>query len=223
VDLTVATPPWRLSGVVVGAALNDPRTLEALGGAVDAPPHRGAPKAPVLYVKPRHTLADAGAPMVVPRGVPALEAGVTVAVLVGQVACRVSAQRAHQHIAAWALALDLGVPLTGWYRPGAPARALDASLHLGAPVAASAPAAAPVFELRAWVDDRLVQHTTTAGFVRDPARLLADVSDFMTLSSGDLLLLGVPHGAPLVRAGQRVRVACEGLGEIETALVADAA
>jgi 5-oxopent-3-ene-1,2,5-tricarboxylate decarboxylase/2-hydroxyhepta-2,4-diene-1,7-dioate isomerase len=38
--------------------------------------------------------------------------------------------------------------------------------------------------------------------VRDVATLIADVSAFMTLNPGDLLMLGVAHGAPRVRAGQ---------------------
>ena len=49
------------------------------------------------------------------------------------------------------------------------------------------------------------------------ARLLADVTDFMTLAPGDVLLLGAPHGAPRVA---RRRSACaieiDGLGRLET-------
>jgi len=220
-------PPWRLSGVVVGAALNDPRTLASLGAAVDAPPYKGAPKSPVLYVKPRHTLAEAGAPMVLPRGVPALEAGATVGIVIGRSACRVSAERAHGHIAAYVLALDLAAPVQSLYRPGARARALDGSCRIGVPVASSEFDAEPAFELRVSVDGRLAQGSGTAGFVRAPAQLLADVSEFMTLAPGDVLLLGVPHGAPLVRAGQRVRVEGDGegvgLGAIELDVVAEAA
>jgi len=51
----------RLSGVVVGALLNDPAELRALGDAVHQPPHKAPPVAPVLEVKPRHTLAADGA------------------------------------------------------------------------------------------------------------------------------------------------------------------
>jgi 2-keto-4-pentenoate hydratase/2-oxohepta-3-ene-1,7-dioic acid hydratase in catechol pathway len=44
----------------------------------------------------------------------------------------------------------------------------------------------------------------------------------MTLHPGDLLLLGVAQGAPLARAGQRVRVEGAGLGAIEFAVEAAA-
>ena len=56
------------------------------------------------------------------------------------------------------------------------------------------------------LDGRLVQQTSTAGMQRPVARLIADVSAFMTLAAGDLLMLGVAAGAPRARAGQRVRI-----------------
>jgi len=56
--------------------------------------------------------------------------------------------------------------------------------------------------------------------LRSWAKLLADVTDFMTLSPGDILLLGTSHGAPSARAGQRVAIEIEGVGRLEHTLVA---
>jgi 5-oxopent-3-ene-1,2,5-tricarboxylate decarboxylase/2-hydroxyhepta-2,4-diene-1,7-dioate isomerase len=75
--------------------------------------------------------------------------------------------------------------------------------------------------LRVFVDGELVQRTDTAQRVRPLARLLADVTDFMTLVPGDVLLLGTSAGAPLVRAGQRVAIEIDGLGRLENRLVAE--
>ena len=50
---------------------------------------------------------------------------------------------------------------------------------------------------------------------RGAARLLAEVTEFMTLEAGDLLLVGVPEGAPRVRAGDRVAIEIDGLGRLE--------
>jgi 5-oxopent-3-ene-1,2,5-tricarboxylate decarboxylase/2-hydroxyhepta-2,4-diene-1,7-dioate isomerase len=212
---TIGRPPWRLSGVVVGAALNDPATLAALGPAVDAAPYRGAPRYPVLFVKPRHTLAPAGAAMPLPPGHEAIEIGVTVGLLIGATACRIAAEDAPRCIAGHVLVADLGLPLASHYRPSAPARALDASCRIGDVVAPLAP---DRFTLRVRIDGRLAQEAGTQGYTRQPARLLADVSQFMTLRAGDLLLLGVPHGAPLARAGQQVQLEGDGLGTIGFAI-----
>ena len=46
------------------------------------------------------------------------------------------------------------------------------------------------------------------------ARLLAEVTEFMTLQPGDLLLLGPAEGGPLVRAGQRVDIEIESVGRL---------
>jgi 5-oxopent-3-ene-1,2,5-tricarboxylate decarboxylase/2-hydroxyhepta-2,4-diene-1,7-dioate isomerase len=205
-------PPWRLSGVVVGAALNDPASLVALGAQVDAAPYKGAPRAPVLYVKPRHTFAPATAPMALPPGQEAIEVGATVGLLIGATACRVSTAEAAHCIGGHALVVDLGLPLASFYRPAAPARALDGSCRIGPVVAPRAP---DVFEWRVALDGRVVHEAETVHFTRQPAELLAAVSQFMTLRPGDLLLVGVAQGAPLARAGQHVRVEGLGLGAIE--------
>ena len=56
------------------------------------------------------------------------------------------------------------------------------------------------------IDGREVQRYSTAGMQRGVARLIAEVSAFMTLARGDLLMLGAGPAAPLARAGQTVRI-----------------
>ena len=52
---------------------------------------------------------------------------------------------------------------------------------------------------------RSVQSASTGRHVRSAARLIADVSEFMTLAPGDVLLAGVAPDAPRVGAGARDR------------------
>jgi 5-oxopent-3-ene-1,2,5-tricarboxylate decarboxylase / 2-hydroxyhepta-2,4-diene-1,7-dioate isomerase len=49
--------------------------------------------------------------------------------------------------------------------------------------------------------------------------LLADVTEFMTLSPGDVLAVGAAAPAPRVRAGQRACVEIDGLGRLENVFV----
>ena len=49
-----------------GTLLNHRDALAALGDAVHQPPHKAPPKAPVLYIKPRHCLAGHGSAVEVP-------------------------------------------------------------------------------------------------------------------------------------------------------------
>ena len=58
---------------------------------------------------------------------------------------------------------------------------------------------------------------------RSVARLIAEVSSFMTLARGDLLMLGAGPAAALARAGQTVRITIEPIGTLEHRLVAETA
>ena len=72
------------------------------------------------------------------------------------------------------------------------------------------------------IDEDTVQRSRTDRLIRPVARLLADVTEFMTLRPGDVLMVGVAAAAPRARAGQRVTISIEGVGQLETPLVAEA-
>jgi len=215
--------PWRLSGVVYGALLNHRPMLVALGSAADAAPYKGAPKAPVLQVKPRNTLVGDGAAVAVPAGTEALEIGACLAIVIGRAACRVSAAEAFDVIAGYTIASDIRIPHDSHYRPAVRQRARDGFCPLGPLVVPASRIAAPdALAVSVAIDGRVVQETDTADRVRTVAQLVADVTDFMTLQPGDLLLLGASHGAPLARAGQSVAITIEGIGTLTHRLVAEA-
>ena len=70
-----------------------------------------------------------------------------------------------------------------------------------------------------YIDDNLVQQSSTAGRVRSVAQLLADVTDFMTLQAGDILMLGAAARAPKAPAGSKVKIEIAGLGCLENTVV----
>jgi 5-oxopent-3-ene-1,2,5-tricarboxylate decarboxylase/2-hydroxyhepta-2,4-diene-1,7-dioate isomerase len=51
------------------------------------------------------------------------------------------------------------------------------------------------------------------------AKLLADVTEFMTLMPGDVLAVGVASPAPRIRAGERAAIEIDGLGRLENPVV----
>jgi len=211
--------PFRLSGVVVGALLNHRPQLVALGDAVHQPPHKAAPVAPVLAIKPRNTLAGDGDAIVVPDGVAALEIGASLGIVIGRTACRVPPASALAFVAGYTIVNDVGMPVPNHYRPSVRFKARDGFCPIGPRVERLA--APDALGVRVFVDGALVHQTTTGERVRGAARLLAEVSEFMTLSPGDVLVLGVSAGAPRVRAGQQARVEIDGLGTLSLGFVAD--
>lgn len=213
-------PPWRLSGIVYGTLLNHRSALQALGTTVNEPPHMGAPRAPVLYLKPRNTLASSGDAVAVPAGVPELEVGACLGLVIGRTACRVSQANALQHVAGYLIINDISVPHLPYYRPSIRFKARDGFCPLGPRVVARASIANPdALTIRVRVDGELRQSASTADLLRPVATLLTDVTEFMTLAPGDVLGVGAASPAPRVHAGQRVSVEIDGLGRLENPIV----
>ena len=220
IPLTMDAPPYRLSGMVYGALLNHRTALEALGAGVNHPPYGAPPRAPVLYIKPRNTLAADGAPVAVPRGAVELEIGASLGVVIGRPSCRLSVDAALEHIAGYLIVNDVSVPHLPYYRPSIAAKARDGFCPLSYPVVPRAAIDDPDrLTIRVYVDGELKQTAVTAELVRPVARLLADVTEFMTLLPGDIVAVGVAAPAPRVSAGQRARIEIEGVGRLENPIV----
>lgn len=216
--------PWRLSGAVFGVLLNHRPALAALGDAVHALPYKAPPKAPVLYLKPRNTQVGDGAVVAVPADVPALEVGAALGLVIGRTACRVAEADALAFVAGLVIVADLSVPHDSFYRPSVRLKARDGFCPIGPRVwPLSAVASADDLAVRVAVDGQVVHETSTGDRVRGAARLLADVTEFMTLSAGDVLMLGVSAGAPRVAAGHAVAVTVDGLGTLQFRLAAEVA
>jgi len=215
-------PPYRLSGVVYGVLLNDPATLTNLGEAVHASPYKAPPQAPVLYLKPRNTLAAEGDVLRIPAGFDSVEIGANLGLVIGRTACRVPAEQALSCVAGYLAVNDVCLPHESFYRPAVRLRARDGYCPIAAQaVPATAVADPDALAVRVLIDGRTVHETSTRGRVREVARLLADVTEFMTLQPGDVLLLGASHGAPRARAGQDVRVEIDGVGGIGNPVAAE--
>ena len=208
---------------VYGALLNFRGALAALGDSVNHPPLKAPPQAPVLYIKPRNTFAADGAAIVVPHGVAALEMGATLALVIGRTACRVSEASALDFVAGYAVANDVSVPHRPYYRPALRFKCRDGFCPIGAVVARKRIVDPDDLTIRVEIDGVEVQRGHTSQLIRPVARLLAEVTDFMTLSPGDVLMVGVPEAAPLASAGQRVSIFVDGVGRLDNVLVAEPA
>ncbi|UUX97112.1 fumarylacetoacetate hydrolase family protein [Aquabacterium sp. J223] len=221
-SLQIDVPPYRLSGTVIAALLNDPAQLDALGKAAHEPPYKAPPKGPVLAVRPRHTLAADGDDLVVPDGEEALTVGASLGVVVGRTVCRADDAAAMGCVAGYVMAAEVAVPLASHYRPAVRFIARDGYCPLGTRVVPAEALPQPEsLAVRIEVDGTPVLTGTTGGRLRGIARLIADVSDFMTLRPGDVLLLGAGHGAPRVRAGQTVTLHIDGVGRLHHRVVAE--
>ncbi len=218
----IEVAPFRLSGAVYATLLNHRGSLQALGDAVDTAPYKGAPKGVVLAVKPRQSLVAPGGVVRVEGSGETLELGAALGLVIGTTACAVAEADALSHVAGFLVVCDCTLPRAGHFRPQVRAMARDGSCVLGAAVVPRANVGDPdALAIRVFVDGRLAQSSSTAEQLRSAARLIADVSDFMTLMPGDILLTGSAPDGPRVAAGARIVVEIDGVGRLETEVVGD--
>jgi 5-oxopent-3-ene-1,2,5-tricarboxylate decarboxylase/2-hydroxyhepta-2,4-diene-1,7-dioate isomerase len=221
-DFEVA--PYHLSGVVYAALLNHAPQLDALGDTVNQPPYKGVPRAPVLAVRPRNTLACEGDAVAIPFGADALLVGGSLGIVVGRVACRVPVASALDFVAGYVVVNDLSLPVANHYRPSVRLKARDGFCPIGHRVVPAAQVRAPdALAVTVKIDGITAWQGSTGGRVRTVGQLIADITDFMTLQPGDLVLLGVAADPPQVRPGQRVTIEIDGVGTLSNTFVAEAA
>jgi len=155
----------------------------------------------VLYLRPRNTWNVSGSPIRLPDGIKQLKMAGTVGVVIG---------------GGYVAVNDVSIPHESYYRPAIRQRCRDGFCVIGSDITDLRPR-----EIRISINGELPCRANIDDLVRPVDRLLADISEFLTLQPGDMVLVGEPHNAPLAQAGDRVRVEIDGLPAIENQVVAE--
>ena len=201
-------------GTVYGTLMNFRSELEALGAKVNEAPYQAPPQAPVLYVKPANTWSENGGAIPLPAHVPEVEVGATVAMVM----------KSAREIAGFVLMNDVSIPDESLFRPPVKFKCLDGFLGIGDRIRARNEAGDPaVFKLEVRVNGELKQTVRFSQLLRSADQLLADVSEFMSLGPGDMLMLGCDVGRPRARVGDRIDITMPALGTLSNTLVAEVA
>ena len=211
--LPTLPPAAGVSHTVYGVVLNHQGSLQAMDSLLGEAPYKAPPKAPVLYVKPSNTWAGDGARVQLPEGAQSVEVGATLALLIGAPAARVREERAMEYVVGCQLCMDLSLPHSSYYRPAIREKCFDGSCVLGA-VQAPLPGLQGL-AIQTLVNGKQTDSWTLDELVRAPARLLAEITAFMTLNPGDRLLLGVKWQAPQAGLGDTVTVQAQGLPTVQ--------
>ncbi|GAC1033069.1 fumarylacetoacetate hydrolase family protein [Pseudomonas sp. No.21] len=210
------------TGTLFGVALNYQGLLESRLAEFDQPPYQKPPVKPVLFIKTSNTRNGDGQPVPYPRDVERLQPGPALGVVIGRNASRVSAENAMAHVAGYLVVNEFSLPEDSYYRPAVKAKCRDGFCPLASEVVPASEIADPhALPLRLFVNGELRQENTTANLVRSIPQLIAEISEFMTLHEGDVLITGTPEGRVDVRPGDEVVVEIEGLGRLTSTLVAE--
>ncbi len=204
-----------VTGTVYGTLLNFKGALAALGDSVNAAPYQAPPAGPILYIKPANTLAAHGSLVALPPGQETLEIGAALGIVIGRRATRIDPAQAADYIAGYTVVSDVSVPHASYYRPAVRHKCRDGYCPIGPWVMASEQVGnADALSMVVRINGEARQRNHTGNLLRPVAQLLADVTAFMSLEAGDVLLAGVPEGAPLARAGDMVEIEIEHVGRL---------
>ncbi|MGX7006150.1 fumarylacetoacetate hydrolase family protein [Caballeronia sp. KNU42] len=213
----ICRPP--VCGAVYGTLLNDRAALEALGGAVHEAPYKAPPFAPILYVKPRNSLTGHGSSVVVPDD-SGVQVGGSLGIVIGRTASRLIVGEAYDYVAGYTIVGDLSVPHVSFYRPSVRLLARDGFCLIGPVLVASRHVKDPdSLSISVSVNGIQVSSSTTATAVRSVAKLLADVTEFMTLVPGDVITMGVPYGSPTAGPGDEASITIDSWAPLSMSFV----
>ena len=203
--------PWLPQGTVYGPLLNFRREWDLWAPRMTQDPYKAAPQAPVLYVKSANTFNPSGE-LVLQDGITEVDIGATVGVVIGEDGQPASA----------VLLNDWAVPHASYYRPPVKFRCRDGYLGLGA-LRPWADLDVSGLRLQVTLNGAVVQTVDFSQLKRPLAQLLADVTEFMSLQAGDLLMLGtdcLEDGTrPRAHAGDSVRIEAAGFAPLSQTLI----
>lgn len=181
------------------------------------------PKEPVLFLKASSCLSGASDDIPLPPGSTKLDYEVELAVVIGSTARRVSADRALEHVAGYAVMNDVSEREWQLERGGQwdKGKSFDNFAPFG-PWLVTADEVKDPQALRLWceVNGERRQDGTTADMIFPVAELISYISHCMTLHAGDIITTGTPAGVGLgfkpqprfLKAGDIVTLSVEGLG-----------
>lgn len=203
------------TGTVFGVALNYQGLLKQRLGEFEQPPYQKPPVKPVLFIKTPNTRNQHGAEVVHPGQGERLQPGPALGVVMSKSASRVSPAEALDYVAGYTLVNEFSLPEDSYYRPAVKAKCRDGFCAIGPELIPAAQVPNPHnLAITLYVNGEIRQQNTTANFVRNIPLLIAEISEFMTLHAGDVLITGTPEGRVDVQPGDTVEVEISGLGRL---------
>lgn len=217
----VPTPPVlaRRPGKVIAVHLNYRSRASQRGRT---------PEQPSYFLKPSTSLAAPETSLARPAGTELLVFEGEIALVIGVRARGVSPDEAWRHVGFVTAANDLGVYDLRHADRGSNLRSKggDGFTPIGPGRIDAANVDPRTLRIRTWVNDTLAQEDSTRNLIFSFDRLIADLSQLITLEVGDVILTGTPAGSSVIAPGDIVEVEVDELdgglstGRLRTMIVA---
>lgn len=166
------------------------------------------PVQPSYFLKPATSVSASGTPIERPAATELLAFEGEIALIIGHEARHVGVDVGWSFISGVTAANDFGVYDMRYADKGSNLRSKggDGFTPLGPQIVEASKVDPAALRIRTWVNGSLVQEDTTAELIFSFGRLVADLSQLITLEVGDVILTGTPAGASVVQPGDVVEV-----------------
>ena len=207
---------------VICVALNYISHVEEVEAAFKKAPYKKSPLTPVLFIKPRNTLTGHQCPVLYPEDVAAVQAGPSLAIVIGKKACRVSEAEAMEHIFGYTIFNDFSLPEESYFRPAITSKCYDSFGSLGPEIIPRQEIEDPHdLHIRTFINGDLKQEGHTDELIWSVPAIIEFISSFKTLSPGEVIATGFPFGRVDGKVGDEVTVEIDKIGLLSNSIVSE--
>lgn len=205
----------------------EPKTVFALG--LNYADHAAeldfkAPEKPLIFLKGANAYTGHRSVTRRPADATYMHYECELAVVIGRDAKNVKREDAYDYVAGYSVANDYAIRdyLENYYRPNLRVKNRDACTPIGPWLVDTADVESPMdLKLYSYVNGEKTQEGTTKDMIFDIPFLIEYLSEFMTLSAGDIILTGTPEGLADVKAGDEVVTEIESIGRLVNTIAND--
>jgi len=231
--LDVSTLPMAQGSPRIGACVGNPSKVLAIGLNYRKHAEEAGmpiPSEPIFFMKATSSICGPNDDVIIPKGSEKTDYEVELAIVIGTKASYIEPKDVKKHIAGYCVVNDVSereyqLERLGQWTKG---KSCDTFCPMG-PYLVTADEITDAGKLQVTTDvnGERRQDSNTADLIFGIEHIVSYVSHFMTLYPGDVIPTGTPQGVAMgfkppkfLRAGDRMRVAVEGLGEQNSRLVA---
>ncbi len=173
------------------------------------------PDRPLLFMKGPNALASHGDTIMLPGGKDRIDHEAEFAVVIKEQARNVAAADADNIIAGYTCANDLSNrddqrKEQNWIR----GKAFDNASPLG-PVLATPDEVPDDAAVELWVNDEKKQEGSIDDLIFSVPELIEEITTYLTLEPGDVILTGTPAGVSPLSDGDQIRISVDGIPSLE--------
>jgi 2-keto-4-pentenoate hydratase/2-oxohepta-3-ene-1,7-dioic acid hydratase in catechol pathway len=173
----------------------------------------------LFFVKPANTLNHPDQPIEIPSYVNKAAHELELTIVVGKKGKYISREEAEDYIFGYTLAND--ITFRDFMVPGMPvgkAKSFDTLTPLGPCVETEVDL--QTLHYRMYVSGELRHDVYANDLIYDPAQIISELSQFMTLEVGDIIMTGAPCNNIEFQVGDTIEIQCEQIGSMVNPVVA---